>query len=112
MVIQGIHDTHKVLKSHKSKMSVIYLYIRSCPTVRKALSEAGYDVELKYNPNKKTKQKNRKWNIIWFNPPYSKNLVTKVGHYFLKLLDKHFPRHHKLHKIYNKNTVKVSYSCT
>ena len=44
--------------------------------------------------------------------PYNKNVVTKVGHYFLKLLDKHFPRQHKLHKIFNKNTVKVSYSCT
>ena len=64
------------------------------------------------NPNKKIKQtKNRKRNIISLNPPYSKNVVTKVGHYFLKLLDKHFPRHHKLHKIFNRNTVKVSYSC-
>ena len=25
---------------------------------------------------------------------------------------KYFSRHHKLHKIFNKNTVKVSYSCT
>ena len=39
-------------------------------------------------------------------------MATKVGHYFLKLSDKHFPRQHKLHKIFNKNTVKVSYSCT
>ena len=51
-------------------------------------------------------------NIIWFNPPYNKNVVTEVDHYFLKLLDKHLPRHHKLHKICNKNTVKVSYSYT
>ena len=80
---------------------------------KKALSEAGYHVKLKYNPNKKTKQeKNRERNIIWFNPPYSKNVVTKAGHYFLKLFDKHFPRHHKLHKIFNRNTVKVSCSCT
>ena len=78
----------------------------------KTLSEAGYDVKLKYNPNKKTKQnKNRKMSITWFNPPYSKNVVTKDGHYFLKLLDKHFPRHHKLHKIFNKNTLKVSCNC-
>ena len=33
-------------------------------------------------------------------------MVTKVGHYFLKLLDKHFPWQHKLHKILNENTVK------
>ena len=39
-------------------------------------------------------------------------MVTKVGHYVLKLLDKHFPQHQKLHKICNRNTVKVSYSCT
>ena len=49
------------------------------------------------------------------NSPFSRNVVTKLGHYFLKLLDKHFPRHHKPHKIFNKifnrNTVKVSYSC-
>ena len=32
----------------------------------------------------KTKR-NRKWNIIWFNPLYSTNVATKVGHYFLQL---------------------------
>ena len=30
----------------------------------------------------------------------------------LNLIEKHFPRSRKLHKIFNKNTVKVSYSCT
>jgi hypothetical protein len=27
------------------------------------------------------------------------------------LIDKHFPLQHKLHKIFNRNTLKVSYSC-
>ena len=49
--------------------------------------------------------------IIWFNPPYSKNVLTKVGNQFLKLINKHFPRHPKLYKLFNKNNVKVSYSC-
>ena len=31
---------------------------------------------------------------------------------FLHLVDKHFPRSNKLHKIFNGNTIKVSYSCT
>ena len=31
---------------------------------------------------------------------------------FLQLVDKHFPRSHKLHKIFNRNNLKVSYSCT
>ena len=30
---------------------------------------------------------------------------------FLKLVDTHFPNGNKLHKIFNRNTVKVSYSC-
>ena len=30
---------------------------------------------------------------------------------FLKLLDRHFPRAHKFHKIFNPNTVKASYCC-
>ena len=57
------------------------------------------------------RKRNHKRNIIWFNPPYSKSVTTNVGKYFLKLLDKHFPKNHKLQKIFNKNTVKMSYSC-
>ena len=30
---------------------------------------------------------------------------------FLQLIDRHFPPTNKLHKIFNRNTVKVSYSC-
>ena len=35
-----------------------------------------------------------------------------VAKSFLKLLDKHFPKTKKLHKIFNCNSVKVTYSCT
>ena len=31
---------------------------------------------------------------------------------FLKLIDKHFPKSHIFHKVFNRNNVKVSYSCT
>ena len=34
-----------------------------------------------------------------------------MGRTFLNLLEKHFPSHHRLHKICSKNTVKISYSC-
>ena len=54
--------------------------------------------------------KNRRRNLIWFNPPYSANVVTKVGKYVLSLLDKHFPPHNKFHKTFNRNTVKITYS--
>ena len=109
-IIKQLPKTIEQRLSNKSSNETIFN--EAVPRYEKVLSEADYDVKLKYNPNKKTKQKNRKRNIIWFNPPYSKNVVTKVGHYLLKLLDKHFPRHHKLHKIFNRNTVKVSYSRT
>ena len=29
-------------------------------------------------------------NIIWFNPPFSRNVSTNVAKKFLQLLDKHF----------------------
>ena len=49
--------------------------------------------------------------MIWFNPPFSKSVTTNVGKEFLKLLDKHFPSHNKFSKIFNRRSVKVSYSC-
>ena len=39
------------------------------------------------------------------------NVETNVGRTFLCLIRKHFPARHRLHKIFNKNTLKVSYSC-
>ena len=56
-------------------------------------------------------RRNRQRNIIWFNPPFSKNVKTNIARSFLKLIDTHFPIGNKLHKIFNRNTVKVSYSC-
>ena len=49
--------------------------------------------------------------VIWFNPPFNLKMKTKIGKLFLNLLDKHFPPHNKLHKLFNRTTVKISYSC-
>ena len=62
--------------------------------------------------NDKNEKKKRKHNIIWYNPPYSANVKTNIGKIFCKLLNKHFPRGHQFYKIFNKNTVKLSYSST
>ena len=48
---------------------------------------------------------------MWFNPPFSQNVKTNIGKTFLKLVKQHFPKHHKLNKIFNKNTLKLSYYC-
>ena len=52
-----------------------------------------------------SRNRNRSRNIIWFNPPYSQNVETNVAKTFLRLNDKHFPKSHKLHKIFNKNNL-------
>ena len=49
--------------------------------------------------------------MYFYNPPFSKNTSTNIGHKFLALVDKHFPNDHKLRKIFNRNTIKISYSC-
>ena len=40
-----------------------------------------------------------------------KNTSTNIGHKFFALVDMHFPKDHKLGKIFNRNTIKISYSC-
>ena len=48
------------------------------------LHQSGYQQKLKYNPvNTKTHRKrNHKRSIIWFNPPFNRNVSTKIGNYF------------------------------
>ena len=61
------------------------------------------------NNNEENKKQRRK--IIWFNPPFSKSGKSNIGKTFLTLIKIYFPKTNRLHKIFNKNTVKVSYSC-
>ena len=80
-----------------------------------ALDKSGYNYKLAYKETTpdapRASRRNRQRKIIWFNPPYSKNVETKVGKYFLSLVDQHFPKSNPLHKIFNRNTLKLSYSC-
>ena len=64
------------------------------------------------NDNYDQKNKNRKRKIIWFNRPFCKLANIDVGKYFLRLIDKHFKQDNILHKIFNRKTLKISYSCT
>ena len=77
-----------------------------------ALKKSGFSKPISYNMGDQEPGRNkRRRKIIWFNPPFSKNVRTNVGKIFISLVKKHFPSHHKLHKIFNKNNMKVSYSC-
>ena len=79
-----------------------------------ALKNSGYknqNLTFKRIQEKKT-SRNRSRNVIWFNPPFNKNVETNIAKLFLKLIDKHFTKKNDLHKVFNRNNVKVSYSCT
>ena len=80
----------------------------------KASKESAYkNVSFIYTDKKDIKQKrNRSRNIIWFNPPFNNKVSTNVAKQFLNVIDQHFPKSNKLHAIFNRNTVKTSYSCT
>ena len=79
-----------------------------------ALKSTGYHENIRYVKNQDqglSRKRNRSRKIISFNAPYSQNVETNVAKTFLRLIDKRFPKSHKLHKIFNKNNLKVSYSC-
>ena len=63
--------------------------------------------------NSKDRIKLKKKNVSakWFNPPFLVNVKTNLAKTFLKLLHRHFPKRHPMHKIFNRNTVKISYGC-
>ena len=87
------------------------------PVYQEALKKAGYSHKLEFQqaeaePAKKTKSRCRSRKVTWFNPPFSKNVKTRVGDEFFKLISKHFPKSNPLSKIINRNTVKMSYRCT
>ena len=89
------------------------MFNESVSVYQEALNKSGYNHKLKFkktsinNPQRRQQKKD----IIWFNPPFSKSVATKIGKTFLRLTEKHFPPHHKLHKPFNQNNVKISYSC-
>ena len=88
------------------------IFDKSIKPYEDGLKASGFNEVLNYiasTTNKK--QENRKRKIIWFNPPFSRIVKSNIGRIFLHLLSKHFPRNHTMHKIFNKNTVKISYSC-
>ena len=82
---------------------------------KEALTKSGFNDDIVYTPvnesNNSERKKTRKRKIIWFNPLYSMNTETNIGKIFLKLVKKYFPCNNSFQKIFNKSTIKISYSC-
>ena len=75
------------------------------------LNKASYIDKLVYHAssasNQENKNKNHQRNVIWFNPPYSKRVTTRIVQSFLYQIDIHFAKNNTL----NRNKVKLSCSC-
>ena len=83
---------------------------------QKAIENAGYQEKLKFDKEihnrigKKSKTARSRL-VTWYNPPWNILVVTNIGRLVLNLVKKHFPKGHSLNEIFNKNTIKISYSC-
>ena len=88
------------------------IFDNELPIYSDALRHSGYNQQLLYkaeSSNPSVPRRRRK--IIWFNAPYNAKVATNVAYKFLLLSDKHFPAGSPLNKYFNRNTIKVSYSC-
>ena len=99
-IIRQIPKTIEKRLSEHSSYEIIFNEAKL--VYEKALNDAGYETKLQYIPTAENSPalRNRKRKIIWFNPPYSKNVCTNIGKRFLNLIKKHFPKNHP--KNYNK----------
>ena len=73
------------------------------PEYEKDLNDSGYkNVNLKYRARKEHRKKNnQKRKVICFNSPYSKQVSTNIAKRFPNFLDQHFPKQHRLYKIFH-----------
>ena len=90
------------------------IFEETAPYHEQYLSNCGYKEKLTYRdpaPPNLIRKRKRQRNILWFNPLYSKAVKTKIGKFIFQLIRKHFPKEHIFRKIFNRNTLKLSYSC-
>ena len=80
-----------------------------------ALKKSGYrDFHLSYatpDDQQKPKNRRRRRKAIFFNAPFCLSVKTKIGKEFFRIVDRHFTKSHPYYAIFNRNTIKLSYSC-
>ena len=109
-----IRNLPSMIEKRISDLSSNIEIFNECKNIyEEALQASGFMKKLEFKPTvTNTKRKrNRKRDTIWYNPPFSMNVKTRIGGSFFYMLNKHFPKESELHKLFNKNTLKVSYSC-
>ena len=79
-----------------------------------ALNRSNNQQKLHYSEHKEQERKSsqkRSRNMIWFNPPFGKNVKSNIGKHFLHLIETYFPTSSIFQKLFNRCTVKISYCC-
>ena len=84
--------------------------LKKLPPYKNAIKQSGYKDDLIFSETQ-LKKKSRKCKIIWFNQPFNNYVVNNIKKEFLESIDKRFLPQHKLHKILNRNSIKISCSC-
>ena len=106
----GVNKRLSMLSSNEG------LFDQAAPTYQDALMRSKHEHKLKFSEEEPTleeqgkRRRRRKRDVIWFNPPFSMNVKTNIGGKFLALIDKCFPKNGPLGKIFNRSTLKLSYS--
>ena len=109
----SVKNTVKNISNRLSRNSANEeIFNASVEPYKKSLSHSGYEQQLKYDKNAKNvtinPRRKRGRKITWYNPPFALNVKTNVGATFLQIIKECFPSRHKLHKICNKNILKLS----
>ena len=113
-----IKDLPKAIEKRLSDTSCNQeVFEAAFPIYEEALRKSGFNEKLSYTKNnsnnlqKNKKKWRRKSSIIRFDPPYSANLKTNIEKVFFRTLKKNYPRKPPFYKVFNKSTIKLSYSC-
>ena len=107
-----IKELPRMINQRLSSLSYDKQEFDNCKTIYQAsLADSGYKEKLEYEANSIHQNRNRARKIIWYNPPFNMDVRTNIGNRFLNLIRKHFKKSNPLYKIFNTNTVKLSYSC-
>jgi hypothetical protein len=78
-----------------------------------ALEKAGYNERVTFKKEEvKSKKQKRGRKVTFFNPPWASCVSTNISKEFNRIVREHFPRNTLCGRLFNKNTLKVSYSCT
>ena len=80
------------------------IFQNTAPYYNNILKNSGYKEKIwlqQYEHQQTQLRRYQSRNIIQFNPPFNSNVATNAARKFLKLIKKHFSKHH-CHKIFNK----------